>query len=196
MESKEHINMITEKGIEKALSYSEKPEELKALFDSGIVMQYQFIGIRKYWPEDKEARQVLKITIARNGKSINFEFGCSINDTDLFLDLYKNPPQGIHSKVSELAKTWRQESFQIIMGKKLKDAINKGRAEFADDILYSILACIQSDFYTPDTFSDFCSVFCCDEDSKKAEKTYYALLEQSNKLRKIFTEAEIESFPS
>jgi len=53
---------------------------------------------------------------------------------------------------------------------------------------YSILACL--DVFDGD-FSEFCSCFGYDEDSRTAEKTFHAVQEQSNNLRRIFTHKEL-----
>lgn len=55
---------------------------------------------------------------------------------------------------------------------------------------YDVLACISSDYYTPDTFEDFCSNYGYDEDSRKAEQSFKAADKFARKLRAFFTEAE------
>ena len=57
---------------------------------------------------------------------------------------------------------------------------------------YDVLACISSDYYTPETFADFCSEYGYDEDSRKAERSFKAADKFARKLRAFFTEAEAE----
>ena len=55
---------------------------------------------------------------------------------------------------------------------------------------YDILACLTT--YDPDTFENFCSEFDYDTDSKKAEKTYNAVLDEWKNIQALFTDKEIE----
>ena len=61
-------------------SYSDHPKKLKIIIDS-CVFQYIDTGIKKYFPEDKEERRTLRISIKRGEKCISFSFGMSLNDT-------------------------------------------------------------------------------------------------------------------
>jgi hypothetical protein len=49
---------------------------------------------------------------------------------------------------------------------------------------YDILACVQKS--DPGTFSDFCGDFGYDEDSRKAEKTYFAVQKEWKGIESIF----------
>ena len=62
-------------------SYSEHPEKLKSLLGE-LKVSIKDMGKKKYFPDDKEERRVLEITLERAGRSISFEFGQSIVDTD------------------------------------------------------------------------------------------------------------------
>jgi len=61
--------------------------------------------------------------------------------------------------------------------------------------LYDILACLQSDYFIPDNFKDFCSEFGYNEDSIKTKKLYKKCISQSQKLKAIFKDNEIEVMP-
>jgi len=62
--------------------------------------------------------------------------------------------------------------------------------------LYDVLASIGLDFSTTDNgFKEFCDEFGYDEDSRKAEATYKLCIEQSIKLKQIFTEEEVLAMP-
>jgi len=58
---------------------------------------------------------------------------------------------------------------------------------------YSVLACISSDIYCPDTFADFCSDYGYDEDSRTAEKQFRACSRFAKQLRAFFTPDEIKA---
>jgi len=55
---------------------------------------------------------------------------------------------------------------------------------------YDVLACLTK--HDPNTFEDFCSEFGYDEDSKKAEKVYNAVVNEYNNVAMLFNEDEIE----
>ena len=74
------------------------------------------------------------------------------------------------------------------------DSINNTEANKTPD-LYSVLACVGSDYYCPDDFEDFCGDYGYDEDSRKAEKLHKRCLKQSDKLKEIFTEEEAQNLP-
>ena len=55
---------------------------------------------------------------------------------------------------------------------------------------YDVLSCLtKSD---PCTFEDFCSTYGYDEDSRKAEKIYNAVLDEWRNVCALFTDEEIE----
>jgi len=54
---------------------------------------------------------------------------------------------------------------------------------------YDILSCLTK--YDPGTFEDFCGEFGYNEDSRKAEKTYFAVQKEYQNLRNMFSEAEL-----
>lgn len=55
---------------------------------------------------------------------------------------------------------------------------------------YDILACLQKG--DPGTFENFCGDFGYDQDSRKAEKTYHAVVDEWKNIEKLFTEEELE----
>ena len=58
---------------------------------------------------------------------------------------------------------------------------------------YDVLACISSDYYTPETFADFCSEYGYDPDSRKAEQTFKAADKFARRLREFFSEEEAQA---
>lgn len=57
---------------------------------------------------------------------------------------------------------------------------------------YSVLACVSSDAYTPETFADFCAEYGYDEDSIKAAQTFKRAHRFAKRLREFFSDAELE----
>lgn len=56
---------------------------------------------------------------------------------------------------------------------------------------YDILACLTK--YDPGKFENFCSDFGYNEDSRRAETVYHAVLKEWTKVQKFFTQAELEA---
>lgn len=55
---------------------------------------------------------------------------------------------------------------------------------------YDVIACLE--WFTPESFEDFCSEFGYDTDSRQAEKTWKACLVMTRNLHKLFTADQIE----
>lgn len=82
--------------------------------------------------------------------------------------------------------------MQLKRGKKsytfeFGQSINDGDKE---PDFYSVLSCLQK--YEIGTFEQFCSEFGYDEDSRKAEKTYKAVLKEFNAMQRLFNDDELE----
>jgi hypothetical protein len=56
----------------------------------------------------------------------------------------------------------------------------------------TILDIIVSESNTPEDFSEFCGDFGYEEDSRKAYKVYKKCIKQSEKIHKLFSDAELE----
>jgi hypothetical protein len=148
--------------------YSENVEALKKLM-AETTITIKVIGKDYYFDGDKEERIILRVYISRGKEEISFRYGMSIHDTQAF--------SCVHGHDFPISK------------------IIKQRQEIKDTILYSILSCVSSEFHCPETFHDFCNEYGYDEDSRKAEKTFHACQEQSEKLHSIFKEEEIDCLP-
>lgn len=66
----------------------------------------------------------------------------------------------------------------------------KGKKAAAIPTAYDILACMTK--FDPGTFENFCSDFGYDEDSRTAEKIYFAAQKEYAQLAKIFTPEQLE----
>lgn len=87
-----------------------------------------------------------------------------------------------------------QDLLKKELGVKLGWAgLHKKFDEYADKLkpgAYDILACL--DQLYSDSFEDFCAEFGYDTDSRTAESTYNAMLEQDRQLRRMYTLDELE----
>jgi hypothetical protein len=72
----------------------------------------------------------------------------------------------------------------------------KGIRKLREGLLYSVLTCVKNEYACPATFEEFCFEFGYDEDSRSAERTFFALMEQSKKLKTVISESEIDCFPN
>lgn len=120
---------------QQALDFLEKTQTL-------IAIEFQYKG--PYFDDEKENRNVYKISLKRNGKIWAFRFGQSIEKSE------RNIPPTAYDVLSTLTK------------------------------------------YDPGTFEDFCSGYGYDPDSRKAEKTYFAVQKEYAELCKMFNEQERE----
>lgn len=122
----------------------------------------RFLYSGSYFEDDQENRDIYEITFKQTPKSgaaprkWSFKFGQSI--------IYSRE----YVKKAARQREDRGESYMSIRKYKC-DAIKKPRA-------YEVLSSIAKN--DPGTFSDFCSEMGYDEDSRKAEKTYFAVQEE------------------
>lgn len=81
----------------------------------------------------------------------------------------------------KLIKGGKQYTFEF--GQSLSEGSN-------EPTLYSVLACLTK--YDPETFEDFCANYGYDNDSRKAEKIYKAVVKEWKNLNRLFTSDELE----
>jgi len=111
----------------------------KFLKETKTSFKYKYYKNDVYFPDDRESRDIYKITL-KNPKGIYiFTFGTSINDTQL------------------------------------------GKEPEAYDILAGLTK------YAPGDFNNFCYEFGCNVDSRKAKKTYNAVVKEWQNVQKLFT---------
>lgn len=61
--------------------------------------------------------------------------------------------------------------------------------------LCNVLACIGADYYCPDTFEEFCDEYGYNDDSITHRELFYKCKEHTRKLKRIFTDKDIECLP-
>lgn len=84
-------------------------------------------------------------------------------------------------------KSGNTARFSLKFGQSLNDSTGTGTNKPTE---YDVLSCIQK--YDVGSFENFCSEFGYDTDSRKAEKTYKAVLKEYNKVINFFTDDEIK----
>lgn len=135
----------------------------------GVTMETKLLGNMPYFDDDKENRDVYQITLKRGNKTWSFRFGQSIVNSKSEKVYYLDQIKKIHN--------WNIKDFIYIGNSQYK---KKPIAPTPYDILATIT---KSD---PGTFADFCGDFGYDEDSRKAEKTYFAVQKEYQEVSKMF----------
>ena len=141
---------------------------------TGTTMKAEFLGRRKFFPDDTEERDVYKITLKRGGREFSFDFGQSVHRSGKWT-IYAGGKKVTNDPAE--AKKYRK-------GERIE---NK---DFAEPTAYDVLSCLQK--YDVGIFSEFCSEFGYDEDSMKAEKIYEAVCKEWDMVQKLWTDDEIE----
>lgn len=114
-------------------------------------------------------RLMSKVTIGYRGRNLQFDFYHSIRDTE----------------------EWGTEEYY--QPKKAR----RFDSNFLKNVLYSLLCTIKSDAGIHELdFYEFCSGHGYDEDSRKAYAAYERCCDFSRKIARVFSNEEIESFPS
>jgi hypothetical protein len=154
----------------------------------------EFVKHGKHFDSDQDTRDIYKVTLKRNSREFTFDFGQSINNSGE-CQLVKHLRNKViaESLISRYGSNYAfklKDRKNIMMRYSLKEKdlpINSNRSI---PNAYDILACLtKSD---PGTFEDFCSEFGYDTDSKRAEKTYNAVLNEWKNVQSLFTDKEIE----
>lgn len=142
----------------------------------------EFLRNDKYFPDDKETRDIYKITLTRNGRFYSFEFGQSTMNSTKYVDtLTKNEFTTSGSPLKGKMRVIDTRFFNDLHVKKVNGIAPN---------CYDVLACLTK--YDPGTFENFCGEFGYDTDSRKAKKTYKAVRKEYQNLRALFTDSEME----
>ncbi len=147
-------------------------------------MRIEFKAVFMYhgphWEGDKESRNVWELFLMRagkvpdrkSGKIVSFRFGQSINDS------FRDQWEGYKPQPWQANRPRKSRADMVPTQRNIPNA-------------YDLLACITKN--DPGTFSDFCGDMGLDTDSRKAEKTYFAVQEEWEKVRAFFSERELRA---
>lgn len=162
---------------------------------TGVEFKCEFLKNDFHFSSDKEKRDIYLITLTRGSRSFSFNFGQSIANSGFYYtkgrlkteldrkylakDYFKGKPIG-------LVGTIKMKDYSFLNNGK-SDIIHYPKAPTA----YSVLSCLQK--YDVGTFENFCSDFGYDTDSRTAETTYKAVLEEYKNVCILFSDSEIEA---
>lgn len=164
------------------------------LSNLGASMTATFLRHDKHFQDDKEKRDIYEVVFTRPDRfPFKIVFGQSINNSGKFtLAKYLQKDFGgycLHDTKEDKAKL--NKAVQRVQGYTFpKMGADYFRNEnFKSPSAYDVLACITKN--DPGTFEDFCNEFGYDTDSRKAEKTYYAVLAEWNSAKAFFSPEEL-----
>ena len=69
------------RGVDLVMEYAQDVEKMREVLKT-LTVKIRYLGIKKYFPDDKEYRHVISVSMARDGHKISFPFGLSVNDTE------------------------------------------------------------------------------------------------------------------
>lgn len=127
-------------------------------------IEYVGLAVNKEWKE-KEKRCLYEITLTSPRGSMTFNFWDSIRNTEI--------------------RTMPFDSYNVQANKDLA-----AKKKAAVPSVYDVLACLQK--YDPGTFEDFCSDCGYDEDSRTAERIYFAVQKEYTQFARLFTPEQME----
>lgn len=150
--------------------YQEQALQFLKECNATMKIEFSHIGRNENWKEDNELREVYNFTITTPHGSYSSKF------YDCIYNLKRK--KEIEAQLKEAFVTGRDRV-------RLQQEYKELRPNE-----YDILACIEK--YDPYTFEDFCSSYGYDEDSRTAERIYFACQKEYCGLRRIFTPEQME----
>lgn len=145
-------------------------------------MEIEYVGlvVNKEWKE-KEKRCLYKITLTSPRGSMSFDFWDSIRNAEIkTMTLEAYAEKRYRAAFSSLTQAEKVRANKELAAKK----------KAAAPSVYDVLACLTK--YNPGTFEDFCFDYGYDEDSRAAERIYFAVQKEYTQLAKLFTPEQME----
>ena len=185
--------------IEATADYQEKANVFLA--NTNATFTAEFLRHGKHFDDDKETRDIYKCTISRAGRKIEIVFGQSVINSEHWTvkDIYETINGGMTTKARSSVIFGNLYRFKS--ANEARDADNRYNGSYTGrnvkhkprqtPTAYDVITCLTK--YHPGTFEDFCSEFGYDTDSKKAEKTYYAVLKEYADVSSMFSADVLEA---
>lgn len=160
--------------------YIKQANEFLQKANATIKIDFVGLAVNKDWKE-KVKRNLYEITLTTPGGSMVFDFWDSIHNTEITQMTVEQYAEKIYKRRPDCLTY----SEKVRANKELKEKKTE-----AQPTAYDVLACLTK--YDPGTFEDFCSEFGYDEDSRTAERIYYAVQKEYTQLARIFTAEQLE----
>lgn len=140
-----------------------------------------FLKHGKHSEDDKENRDVYTFTFSRGERTFKGDFGQSITNSGRWTYYSTKKGRLVSNDFKQLQK---------LAGRALAKGECKLNDKQEEPSAYDVLSCLTK--YDPGTFKEFCSEFGYDEDSKKVERIYLAIVNEWDNVRMLWTDKEIE----
>lgn len=156
----------------------------KFLKETNTEFKAEFLKYDFHFVDDKDKRDIYKITLKRGTREFIFNFGQSINASGEYIFYGENGKEKIHLNKDKKGKLILSYNGVILT----KGNSNKNK-DFKEPTAYDVLACLQKNEIG--TFKNFCDDFGYDTDSRKAETIYQAVLKEYENLKMLYSDDEI-----
>ena len=169
--------------------YEQKAKDF--LEKTNTTFKAEFVKHGKHFIDDKDTRDIYKVTFTRGERSFFVMFGQSINDSGFKL-CFQGGREFNHPCVERINKTGNRD--EKVFKKECLSAIQSlsGLSIIQPKLpgAYDVLTCLQK--YDVGSFKDFCDEFGYDDDSIKAHKTYKLVCEEYKNVCMLWNEQELE----
>ena len=169
--------------------YEEQAQEF--LDKTGSTIKATFKGTTDKFIEGL-TNDVYKVTLARGDRKYIFDFTQSHADSGFKL-LNTNTKKQVKytwMKKEEFINLRELKRVKMFLVRELGTLAGFKIIEPETPNAYDILSGVQK--YDVGTFEDFCSDYGYDDDSRKAEITYKAVLDEYNNLKMLYSDSELE----
>lgn len=164
--------------------YEQQAQDFLTSCNAILDVEYQYTGPHFNEDEDQNVkRDVYRFTIKTPRCTYSADYGDSIRNTERKAFALQRQPLFSFDRVEA-----KKLGFNTTDKEKLRAELISARNHKPS--AYDILACLTK--YDPGTFQDFCSDCGYDTDSRKAERTYFAVQQEWESVRKCFTHDQIE----
>lgn len=148
--------------------------------DSTISVKFLRTGI--HFEGEKEKRDIYLVTISKDNKHYDFNFGQSIALSVYYVNRHLKGRKYDCNGFLEGSPTRKQYP-------NIENVDSVDKRPGTKPSAYDILSCLTK--YDPETFEDFCSNFGYDTDSRKAEGIYNSVVKEYKELKKLYSADEL-----
>lgn len=150
---------------------------------TGTTMTADKLGHFPYFDDDKESRDVYQITLSRviSRMDATGNAYCKVSRTEIYSFRFG---QSIAHSDGEYLRRLKDDYMRKTHGWMIPKTEKTAHLFPKAPTAYDILACLTKN--DPGTFSDFCSDYGYDTDSRKAEEAYFAVREEYSNVMRLF----------
>jgi hypothetical protein len=175
--------------LETITDYQKQALDFLAAANAQIEVKYFKTG--KHFYDDKDERDIYKVTLSCKGRKFTFDFGQSINASGEYKLKHRRIIDKVGRNFCDLmtAKKLKAEFRYLFTPNELSNFIVKNK-DYEMPNAYDVLCALTK--YDPGSFENFCSDYGYDTDSRRAENTYKAVQNEYTQLCTLFTDTELE----